>query len=138
MWPRTAPTDRAMTEPLDLPRHPGIRVACMEGRGRGVVAVEPIRAGELIETAPVVRLRPGDSPESGSPLYQYTFAWDEPPFTEAIAFGVVSLVNHAAAPNATLRCDIAEQTLRLLAARDIAAGEEISIDYGIPLWFEPR
>jgi len=127
-----------MPEPLDLPRHPGIRVTRIDGRGRGVVAVEPILAGELIEAAPVARLRPGDSPAPVSPLYDFAFAWDEPPFAEAIAFGIVSLVNHAAAPNATLRCDVAEQTIRLLAAHDIVAGEEITIDYGIPLWFEPR
>ena len=127
-----------MTEPLDLPRHRGIRVTEIEGRGRGVVAIEPIRKGELIEASPVVRLLPDASPPKSSPLYDYVFAWDEPPFAEAVAFGIVSLVNHALAANATLACDIPGQTLRLLAASDIEAGEEITIDYDIPLWFEAR
>lgn len=127
-----------MTEPLDLPRHPGIRVADIANRGRGVVAIEPIGKGALIEASPVVRLLPDASPPKSSPLFDYVFAWDEPPFAEAVAFGVVSLVNHAAPANATLACDIAGQTLRLLAAADIEAGEEITIDYGIPLWFEAR
>lgn len=127
-----------MTEPLDLPRHPGIRATKIEGRGRGVVAIEPIRKGELIEASPVVRLLPDASPPKSSPLFDYVFAWDEPPFAEAIAFGIVSLVNHATPANATLACDIPGQTLRLLAATDIEAGEEVTIDYGIPLWFEAR
>ena len=122
-----------MTEPLDLPRHPAIRVTDIPGRGRGVVAIEPIRHGELLEAAPIVRLMPEDSPPKGSPLYDYAFAWDEPPFAEAIAFGVLSLVNHAAEPNATIECDLDTQTIRLVAARDIEAGEEITFDYGVPL-----
>jgi len=127
-----------VTEPLDLPRHPGIRVTDIAGRGRGVVAIEPIRKGELIEASPVVRLLPDASPPKSSPLFDYVFAWDEPPFAEAIAFGIVSLVNHAEQANATLACDIPGQMLRLLAATDIEAGEEVTIDYGIPLWFEAR
>ena len=124
-----------MTEPLDLPRHAGIRVAEIPNRGRGVVAIEPIRHGELIEASPVVRLLPDATPPKTSPLYDYCFAWDEPPFVEAIAFGVPSLVNHSAAPNATIDCDLDTQSIRLLAARDIEAGEEITFDYGVPLWF---
>ena len=127
-----------MTEPLDLPRHPGIAVSDIPGRGRGVLAVEPIRKGELIEAAPVVRLLPEASPPKPSPLYDYLFAWDEPPFAEAIAFGIVSLVNHASPATATLACDFSDGTIRLLAQTDIEAGEEITIDYGIPLWFEAR
>jgi SET domain-containing protein len=126
-----------MVEPLDLPRHPGIRVAPRPGRGRGVVAVESIRQGELIEAAPVARFGPDHRLPAGHPLDDYAFAWDEPPFAEAIAFGLVSLVNHASAPNARLARDLGERTIRLLAARDISAGEEVTIDYAIPLWFEP-
>ena len=125
-----------MSEPLDLPRHPGIAVTDIPGRGRGVVAMEPLIRGELIEAASVIRLVPDASPPKTSPLFDYVFAWDEPPFIEAVALGVVSLVNHSATPVATLECDFGKQTIRLLAARDIEAGEEITIDYGIPLWFE--
>ncbi|MDR3473648.1 MAG: SET domain-containing protein-lysine N-methyltransferase [Devosia sp.] len=125
-----------MTEPLDLPRHSGIAVTEIPGRGWGVVAIEPILKGELIEASPVIRLPPEASPPRTSPLFDYVFAWDEAPFIEAVALGIVSLVNHAAAPCATIECDHVERTIRLLAARDIEAGEEITIDYGIPLWFE--
>lgn len=125
-----------MTAPLDLPRHPGVRVTLLSGKGRGVVAVEPIRHGELIEAAPVVPLVPEESPPPGTALFDYTFAWGEPPFAEAIALGIVSLVNHSSDPNVRVETDLASRTLRLIASRDIAAGEEICFDYGIPLWFE--
>ena len=74
-----------MSEPLDLPRHPGIAVTDIPGRGRGVVAMEPLIRGELIEAASVIRLVPDASPPKTSPLFDYVFAWDEPPFIEAVA-----------------------------------------------------
>lgn len=125
-----------MTAPAGVLPAAAVRVARLPGRGRGLVAAEPIRTGRLIEAAPVVRLVPADRLPAGHPLWAYTFAWDEPPFAEAIAFGLMSLANHAAVPNAGLSLDIPGLTIRLLATADIAAGEEITIDYGIPLWFE--
>ena len=65
--------ESAMTEPLDLPRHPSIRVTELQGRGRGVVAIEPIRKGELIEASPVVRLLPDARPPKSSPLFERAY-----------------------------------------------------------------
>jgi SET domain-containing protein len=70
-------------------------------------------------------------------LYGFAFHWPDPPYVEAMVLGAVSLVNHADDPNAWFEPSIEEQVLRLWAGRDIAAGEEITIAYGIPLWFEP-
>ena len=125
-----------MTEPLDLPRHPAIRVVDLFGKGRGVVAIEPIHRGELIEASPVIPLRAADALAKGHALFDYAFAWETQPFAEAIALGMVSLANHSPHPNASLAPDYRAKTLRLVALRDIEEGEEITIDYGIPLWFE--
>lgn len=125
-----------MSELHALPRHSGLRVGELPGRGRALIAGEPLAAGELLEAAPVIPLLPADEPERQSILYDYPFAWETPPFTEAIALGVVSMANHSTTPNARFETDIPAKVVRLYALRDIEAGEEITIDYAIPLWFE--
>jgi hypothetical protein len=125
-----------MTEALDLPRHPALRVAAIPGKGRGLVAIEPIGRGELLEAAPVVRLREADRLADAHPLFDYAFAWDEPPFEEAVAFGLVSLCNHSDLPNAALVRDYPSRCLRLVATADIAPGEEVVFRFGVEPWFE--
>lgn len=125
-----------MTEPLDLPRHPAIRIIAIPGKGNGVVAIEPILKGALIEAAPVIPMTAANRLAGMHPLYPYTFAWDEPPFDEAIALGVISLINHSETANATLARDYTNRVLTVTAQQDIEAGAEITIHYGIPLWFK--
>jgi SET domain-containing protein len=125
-----------MSAPLELPRHPAIRVAESPGRGRGLVAAAAIREGELLEVAPVIPLRREELGERSKGIYSYAFDWPDPPYAEAVALGIVSLVNHSKPPNADFEIDLPKRTIRLFALRDIAAGEEVTIDYGIPLWFE--
>lgn len=48
----------------------------------------------------------------------------------------MSLLNHSDDPNAWFEPDFPRRVIRLYADRHIAGGEEITIDYGIPLWFE--
>jgi len=123
---------------LDLPRHPDLRIAAVAGKGRGVVAAGPIAAGTLLEVAPVIPLAAPDQPPRGSVVYDYPFLWDDPPFIEAIALGMISMVNHSERPNAAFETDIPNRVVRLSALTDIAAGEEVTFDYGIPLWFDVR
>ena len=121
---------------LACPRHPALRVADFSGKGRGLVAGGPISAGELLELAPAIPLRREELGNRTEGIFSYPFDWPDPPFAEAIALGMLSLVNHSPTPNADFETDIAARTIRLFAQRDIAEGEEITIDYGIPLWFE--
>lgn len=121
---------------LVMDRHPLLRVTDLVGRGRGVIAAGPIAKGTLLEAAPVIRMRPQDRVSRGHALFDYTFAWDQPPYDEAIALGLVSLVNHSDRPNATIRPDYASLALRLIALADVAAGQEIAFDYGVALWFD--
>lgn len=122
------------------PLQPGgfVGVASFPGKGRGLVAVRTILAGTLIEAAPVIRLTEADRPPRQSILHDYPFLWDDPPYIEAIALGLVSLANHSDLPNAAFETDLAGCEIRMTAARDIAAGEELTINYDIPLWFAPR
>jgi uncharacterized protein len=109
-------------------------------KGRCLVAVEPIRRGALIEAAPVVVFSSDDARLiDRTPLFDYYFRWQgdiKAGGSGAIAFGLVSLCNHAPEPNATVRQNCGDNTLDLYAAADITAGEEITICY-CSLWFEP-
>jgi SET domain-containing protein len=125
-----------MTEPLDLPRHPGIRVVDFAGKGRGVIVDAAIAAGTLLEIAPVLPLRREELGHRTEGIFSYPFDWPDPPYAEAVALGVVSLLNHSPTPNADFEPDLANRVIRLFATRDLQPGEEVTINYGIPLWFE--
>jgi hypothetical protein len=121
---------------LELPRHAALRVADFAGKGRGLVAGGPLREGELLEAAPVLPLRREELDPQRRGIFSYPFDWPDPPYAEAIALGMISLLNHSEQPNADFEIDIPNRVIRLFAARDIETGEEVTIDYGIPLWFE--
>ncbi|MEI9993534.1 MAG: SET domain-containing protein-lysine N-methyltransferase [Rhizomicrobium sp.] len=111
------------------------------GKGRGVVARAAIAAGEIVETSPVLPLALKDSECPG--LDSYSLAWGEdvegglgPQKDCAIGLGYLSLYNHSAAPNVTFDHRYAAEEIAVRALRDIVAGEELTIDYGVPLWFD--
>ena len=109
------------------------------GKGRGVVATKPIAAGEMVERSPVLPLAAADSERPG--LSDYAFAWGEdvPGFDAgkecAIGLGYLGLYNHAKPSNVRLERHYAENEMSVHALRDIAPGEELTYDYGVPLWF---
>jgi SET domain-containing protein len=104
-----------------------------EPKGRGVFAVRPIPAGCIIDEAAVVLHPKSDTDESL--FFDYRFLWQGD--TRALALGMLSLVNHSStAPNSDVELDFERRTIRLLALREIADGEEITFDYGCNLWFD--
>jgi uncharacterized protein len=73
-------------------------------------------------------------------LHDYYFHWDGDPDGDgrgAVALGLVSLCNHSRRPSARVQRNHARQTLDLVAVAAIMPGDEITIDYNCPLWFEP-
>ncbi len=121
---------------LAMPRHEALGVAEIPGKGRGLVACAELVRGQLLEVAPVIPMTFSDGTERSSVLFNYPFAWEAEPYVEAIALGAISMCNHSATANAWFEPDLANKVIRLFAARRIAAGEEITIDYGPDLWFE--
>jgi uncharacterized protein len=127
-----AATARCGLGKLVLARHPV--------KGRCLVATESIAAGELIERAPVIILDAEDCTAlDRTALAHYYFHWDgdaEGDGRGAVALGYVGLCNHSRRPRGRVLRNHAEETLDLVALRAIAAGEEVTIDYNCPLWFE--
>lgn len=102
--------------------------------GRGLYAAVPVPSGSILGTYPVLILSPADTAALKSTrLYHYVFYVDETAdgaMRAAVAFGPISMCNHSTAPNAAFEVDPVAATVTLTTSRDIAAGEEILIDYG--------
>ena len=101
-----------------------------EGKGRGVVARRDFRAGDLIERAPVIAIPAEQVPLiKQTRLGSYYFEWGDDCTQGAIALGHSSLYNHSYEPNARYETREAEDVIEIFALRDIASGEEITINY---------
>ena len=108
----------------------GVGVGEAGARGRGVYALRPFGAGETIERAPVIVLPPDEAERLGrTRLSQHVYIWGDRAEEVAIAFGYGSLYNHSYSPNARFRKDEARGIVVITALRDIAAGEEILMNY---------
>lgn len=115
-------------------------------KGRGVVAMRSFRAGEMIERVPVIVVPAEDVPLiRQTRLASYYYEWGDDCRQGAIALGSGSLYNHSYTPNARYEFREREECLEFVALRDIALGEEITINYnnlgpsaGQPLPFAVR
>ena len=99
--------------------------------GRGVFAGRPFAKGEIIEVCPVLTVTgPIEKACRGHALERYFFFWEG---TEeemvAVAFGFGSLYNHSPEWNASFKVRKKTKELVFRAARDIAEGEQIFINY---------
>ena len=96
----------------------------------------------MIEAAPVLVLPAADCPAlDRTIIHDYYFHWDGDPEGTgrgALGLGLVTLCNHTSLPNARVERNFARHTLDLIAIRPIEPGDEVTIDYGCALWFEPR
>jgi len=119
-----------------------IEIRTSPARGRGVFARTTIPPGTVIEAAPALVLPAAECPAlDRTIIHDYYFHWDGDPDgvgRGALGLGFVTLCNHASRANAKVDRNVAQQTLDLIATSPIAPGEEITIDYGCKLWFDPR
>lgn len=120
-----------------------IIVAPSELGGRGVLAIEDIKEGEIIEICPVIVIPPEQvAVIHNTVLHDYYFTWGDDEKEAAIALGFGSMYNHTTDANAEYEMDFERGTIDVYATRDIGAGEEVLINYnGSPgaqdrLWFE--
>lgn len=125
-----------------------LRVAVMGRRGRGIIADAPIPQGALVERAPVLLIPDADRQATDATIiFTYVFMWEPGTMEQelylhrgraAIALGLTSLLNHSYTPNCDFVRHFDALTIDLVARRDIAPGEELTIDYQMALWFTPE
>lgn len=101
--------------------------------GRGLFAARTLPRGTEIGRYPLLILSHEDTERlKATRLYHYVFHVDERPdgaARVAVAFGEISMCNHSAAANAAFAVDSDAAEVVLTAAKDIARGAEILIDY---------
>jgi uncharacterized protein len=123
---------RIITAPVPKAK-PAVYVRKVRGMGRGVFAGRRFRTGDVIEVCPVVPLPRSQVAKCvGEALDRYIFDWPTRGFPAAVVLGCGSLYNHAADPNATFAPRPAADAMVFRAARPIAPGEQIFIDYEWP------
>jgi len=112
-----------------------IRVAFIEGKGRGIVATQPISRGEVIEVCPLVILSSKDSEyigEGSDKLKFYTLELVKAR-CHVLHLGYGMLYNHSETPNSELEYEATAgnppQSVLVRALFDIVPGEEIVYDY---------
>jgi SET domain-containing protein len=135
------PHGHAPLDPPPVDTLPAIRVVDVPGKGRGVVAARRIRAGEVIERAPVVVVPPSQTRLVDlSVLEHYVYDWEDGAY--AVALGAGSIFNHSYTPNAHYLKRPKQMQLEYYALADIDAGAEVLVNYNgdprdtTPLWFD--
>jgi SET domain-containing protein len=105
--------------------------------------VPPCRVGGIIEQCPVIVVpKEKEGLLESTTLYNYTYGWGEDLEDSALALGFGSRYNHAYRPNAMYKRLHADTMIAYVALRDIAEGEEITVNYNgrpedvSPLWFK--
>ena len=111
--------------------------------GRGLFALADIAAGTVIDVAFSVPVTAEQSTilDDIHPIGDYPFQHPEDSEAGLVLFGLISLCNHAEAPNAALRWrdgGAIGWLADLVALADIPAGAEITYRYKCPLWFPAR
>lgn len=105
---------------------------------------EAILANTVIEKAPVVVMSREERKQlDNTRLHDYIFEWTpEGQNLCCMAQGYVSVYNHSYASNCEYFMDYANATIEIRTVRDIAPGEEVTINYNgdwndqTPIWFD--
>jgi hypothetical protein len=98
-------------------------------RGRGVFALRDFSEGEIVETCPTVVI--ADDDVEGVARHYVFSARQRGKLL--LVFGYGMLYNHSSDPNLFHRT-AGRLLIEFVALRDIAAGEELTHDYGPEYW----
>ncbi len=115
-----------------------LRIDDVQGKGRGAIATQSVKRGDLIEAAPVCTLPPEQRKViAETALSEYYFVMpteyhsSKDQASGHIVFGLSSFCNHSGKPNARVDWISGEHGLwaHLTALEDIQVGEEVTICY---------
>ncbi len=124
--------------------HPALFIALISPKGKGVFTNVDLEAGLEVELSPVVVVPGKDRPHlDQTRLHDYIFEWDPEDLKGCcMALGWVPVYNHSYTANCEYEMDYAAETISIKTVRDIAAGEELTINYNgdwndvTPVWFD--
>lgn len=124
---------------------PYLTIATSELGGRGVFTTMDIPKGTTIEISPVVSLTPEERAHvEKTGLLNYIFEWGDDYKGGAVALGYVSMYNHSYHATCLYEMDFEEEEMRIVTVKDVAAGQELTINYNAgpddetPIWFDAK
>jgi uncharacterized protein len=126
--------------------HPQLYIDQTANKGRGIFTQAEIQADDIIEISPVIVMSAGERKLLDQTLlHDYIFEW-QPGGADmcCMALGWVPIYNHSYESNCEYFMDYEDQTILIKAVRDIAAGEELTINYNgdwndeARVWFETK
>lgn len=109
---------------------PCLFVAPSQNRGRGVFTSEILDHRQVIEISPVLVVTAAERAlMDKTRLHDYLFEWGNLGDAACVAWGYLSLYNHAAEPNCTYEMDYDHDLITILTLRKVLPGEELFINY---------
>ncbi len=123
--------------------HPGLYIATIANKGRGVLCREAIEKNTIIEWAPVVVMPAADRILLDKTLlHDYIFEWGDNKDQCAMALGYVPIYNHNYNSNCEYFMNYETETIYIRTVKAVTAGEELTINYNgdfndeTQIWFE--
>jgi SET domain-containing protein len=111
-------------------QHPAIYIESIAEKGRGVFTHEALAAETIVERAPVIVMTAADRIHLDQTLlHDYIFEWGHDKSACAMALGFVPIYNHSYQSNCEYFMDFDEQAIFVKTVRDVAEGEELTINY---------
>ena len=112
-------------------RHQQLYIAATGNKGRGVFTTTAIPTDTVIEIAPVIVMTAEDRLLLDKTLlHDYIFEW-QPDGAQmcCMALGWVPIYNHSYSSSCEYFMNYEEDTISIKTMREIAAGEELTINY---------
>ena len=107
-----------------------LRIAEIPNKGRGVVTLKKIAKDTVVEHSPVIVMDAAARQLlDQTTLHDYIFVWGNNEDQCCMAQGYVSIYNHAVGSNCEYFMNFDDNTMQIKTVRDIAAGEELTINY---------
>ena len=124
----TTPTPPTPTSPITVHITPTM--------GRGVIAARALHEGEVLGQFHSIRLPPHEVVAMAQSTLSHFWFEDDTDGSAFVVLGWIELVNHSLTPNADRSWHHTPEgeVVTVFATRDIAAGEQLFIDYE----FEPK
>ncbi len=123
----------------------GLYIDVTAAMGRGIFTRQPIPAGTVVEIAPVIVMtREERVLLDQTRLHDYIHEWGDQREHCCMALGYAALYNHSYQSNCEYEMDFEEGVITIRTVRDIAAGEELFVNYNgdwndtTPLWFDAQ
>lgn len=114
-------------------------------KGRGVFTNEKIAAGTVIEESPVIVMSAEDRKLLDKTLlHDYIFEWGVSKDKCCMALGFVPMYNHSYQSNCEYFMDFEDESIQVKTVREIAVGEELTINYNGDwndekrIWFDAK